>query len=62
MCTHGTEGEQRKARVQNIIKSPEKNTIFNERLIAKSGRGGNVELDKDTFRGTLVKISVFTFT
>ena len=31
VCTHtDTEGKQRKARVRNIIKSLEKNTIFNE--------------------------------
>ena len=31
MCTHAdTEGKQRKARVRNILKSSEKNTIFNE--------------------------------
>ena len=30
-CTHtDTEGKQRKARVWNILKSSEKNTIFNE--------------------------------
>ena len=31
VCTHtDTEGKQRKARVQNIFKNSEKNTIFNE--------------------------------
>ena len=31
MCTHtDTEGKQRKTRVRNILKSSEKNTIFNE--------------------------------
>ena len=31
VCTHtDTEGKQRKARVRNILKSSEKNTIFNE--------------------------------
>ena len=31
VCTHtDTEGEQRKARVRNILKSSEKKTIFNE--------------------------------
>ena len=31
VCTHtDTEGKQRKARVQNILKSSGKNTIFNE--------------------------------
>ena len=31
VCTHtDTEGEQRKARVRNILKSAEKNTIINE--------------------------------
>ena len=31
VCTHtDTEGKQRKARVRKILKSPEKNTIFNE--------------------------------
>ena len=31
VCTHtDTKGKQRKARVQNILKSLEKNTIFNE--------------------------------
>ena len=31
MCTHtNTEGKQREARVWNILKSSEKNTIFNE--------------------------------
>ena len=33
MCTHtDTEGKQRKARVQNILKSSEKKPIFNEYL------------------------------
>ena len=31
VCTHiDTEGKQRKVRVRNILKSSEKNTIFNE--------------------------------
>ena len=31
VCTHtDTEGKQRKARIRNILKSSEKNTIFNE--------------------------------
>ena len=34
VCTHtDTEGKQRKARVRNILKSSEKNTIFNEKPV-----------------------------
>ena len=36
VCTHtDTEGKQRKARVRNILKSSEKNTIFNEHHVCK---------------------------
>ena len=36
VCTHAdTEGKQRKARVRNILKSSEKNTIFNEHPVDK---------------------------
>ena len=36
MCTHtDTEGKQRKTRVRNILKSLEKNTIFNEHPVVK---------------------------
>ena len=36
MCTHTeTEGEQRKARDRYILKSSEKNTIFNEHPVAQ---------------------------
>ena len=36
VCTHtDTEGKQRKARVRNILKSSEKNTIFNEHPVYK---------------------------
>ena len=35
MCTHtDTEGKQRMARVRNILKSSEKNTIFNEHPVS----------------------------
>ena len=35
VCTHtDTEGKQRKARVRNIFKNSEKNTIFNEQLVS----------------------------
>ena len=45
VCTHtDTEGKQRKARVGNISKSSEKNTIFNEHpLVLKKGWHPNIE-------------------
>ena len=37
VCTHtDTEGEQRKTRVRNILKSLEKNTILNEHPVVKN--------------------------
>ena len=37
VCTHSdTEGKQRKAGVQNILKPSEKNTIFNEHPVQQS--------------------------
>ena len=36
VCTHtDTEGKQRKARVRNILKSSEKNKIFNEHPVTE---------------------------
>ena len=37
VCTHtDAEGKQRKARVRNILKSSEKNTIFNEHPVSST--------------------------
>ena len=39
VCTHtDTEGKQRKPRVWNILKSSEKNTIFNEHPVSSGAK------------------------
>ena len=44
VCTHtDTEEQQSKARVRNILKSSEKNTIFNEHPVYKLKTYGHTE-------------------
>ena len=59
VCTHtDTEGKQRKARVRNILKSFEKNTIFNEHRVGNFDSWKN-KLDRVACRTITSRLKVY---